>query len=78
MPGPWTIQTTPATTNGIFAGPVVFVSPPNYPTWSVQASSQATGQVQGISAPLGFQGTPPPGDPAVVALQSMALTKGLI
>lgn len=79
MAGAWPflpLSSTAAT--GLFAGPLVISSPPNFPTWTVQEPAQAPNQVKGISAPPGFQGTPPPIDPAVGALQAVALTKGLI
>lgn len=66
------------TSTGLHAHNRVLISPPNYPVWSVQQPGQAPNQIKGISAPPGFQGTPPAIDPAVDALQSVALTKGLI
>lgn len=63
---------------GFHAGPVALISPPNAPVWGVQEPTQLTNQVKGISAPPGFQGSPPPIDPSVGTLQSAAMTRGLI
>lgn len=49
---------------------IVWVPIPNTPTETVQVDNQPPNQVKGICAPPGFQGTPPPGDPTVLALQA--------